>query len=298
MTAIEFLKENPIDLLITDICMPFADGLELSKYIYENRPDTRVIILSGYNEFEYAKMAVKYQVMEYVLKPVTVAELSEILLRVKETLSREKNKKESLKKLAGAYHKNLPIIRTRYLNQIIEGINKEQSESEIRGKLRELDVNIQGSYFKTAIVIVENAEEFLKLTPEAKKDLPPFILFNILEEMAEKEENLIVFQDINNNTVILSGDNTEEGQIKRLTHIYEKCRTMVENFFGLGITFGIGNKVTSLSKLINPMKAHILLWNTGFYTEATGFLTYVISAGWTWLKTWISARILKNWFLR
>ncbi len=229
--------------------MPFVDGLELSRHIYENYPDTRVIILSGYNEFEYAKMAVKYQVMEYVLKPVTVAELSEILLRVKETLSREKSKKESLKKLTGAYNKNLPIIRTRYLNQIIEGLNKERSEEEIRDKLRELGINVRGSCFKTAIVIVENAEEFLKMSPEAKKDLPAFILFNILEEMTEKEENIIVFQDINNDTVILSGDDTEDGQITRLTAIYEECKKILDLHFGLEITFGIGNKVTSLSRI-------------------------------------------------
>jgi two-component system response regulator YesN len=85
--------------------------------------------------------------------------------------------------------------------------------------------------------------------PEAKNDLPAFIIYNILEELAQKEENTIVFQDIHSNTVILMGDETDAGQIQRLIQIYENCKTILEQFFGLGITFGIGNKVNNLSKI-------------------------------------------------
>jgi len=255
--AIEFLENNNTDLVITDICMPFVDGLELSKHIFDYYPDTRVIILSGYNEFEYAKMAVKYQVAEYVLKPVTVAELKDILMNIKDTLYEQKLKKDSLKKLTGAYNKNIPILRTRYLNQMVKGINKESLEDGIQDKLRELNISIHGNYYKIAIVVVEKSEEFLKLTPEAKNDLPAFIIYNILEEMVETDENTIVFQDINNNTVILLGDGTDAGQIQRLSDIYESCKTMVERFFGLGITFGIGNKVSALSKIYKSYESAI-----------------------------------------
>ena len=63
--AIEFLKENPVDVVLTDICMPYLDGMGLSKYIYENMPQTRIIIFSGYSDFEYAKQAIQYKVAEY-----------------------------------------------------------------------------------------------------------------------------------------------------------------------------------------------------------------------------------------
>ena len=82
--AIEKIKENPPDLLLTDICMPYVDGMDLTKFVYENYRDTKVVIISGYDEFEYAKNAVKYQVVEYILKPITALELSETLKKVRE----------------------------------------------------------------------------------------------------------------------------------------------------------------------------------------------------------------------
>ena len=65
-------KEKP-DLVITDIRMPFMDGLELSRLIRQELPEVKIIILSGYDEFEYAKEAIKIGVVEYLLKPISSA---------------------------------------------------------------------------------------------------------------------------------------------------------------------------------------------------------------------------------
>ena len=66
------LKEKP-DILITDIRMPFMDGLELSRLVKKELPDIKILILSGYDEFEYAKKAIKIGVTEYLLKPISAA---------------------------------------------------------------------------------------------------------------------------------------------------------------------------------------------------------------------------------
>ena len=97
--AMEAIRAKKPDLVLTDICMPYVDGIELAKYIYENCPDTRTIIISGYDEFEYAKQAVRYQVMEYILKPITPSELTEVLLKAKGQLEEARSKRKTLKKL-------------------------------------------------------------------------------------------------------------------------------------------------------------------------------------------------------
>ena len=68
------------------------DGIKMAKMVYEEYKDTKVVILSGYDDFEYAKQAVKYQVLEYILKPITPSELMETLLRIKKGFDERRNK--------------------------------------------------------------------------------------------------------------------------------------------------------------------------------------------------------------
>ena len=70
MEAIDFLKNHPVDIVITDIKMPAADGLEVARFVHENHPMTKVIILTGYADFEYAQTAIKYHVTSFILKPI------------------------------------------------------------------------------------------------------------------------------------------------------------------------------------------------------------------------------------
>ena len=85
LEAMDILKREKFNLVITDIKMPSMDGLELSQYIHERYPDTKVIILTGYNEFDYARTAVRNGVVDYLLKPLEDRELTEALNRISPT---------------------------------------------------------------------------------------------------------------------------------------------------------------------------------------------------------------------
>ena len=77
--ALPLIQAIKPDVLITDIKMPFMDGLQLSKIIRERMPWVKIIILSGHDEFEYAQEAIKLGVNEYLLKPITVQEMHKVL---------------------------------------------------------------------------------------------------------------------------------------------------------------------------------------------------------------------------
>lgn len=112
------LKTKP-DILITDIKMPFMDGLQLSKLVRKELPATKILILSGYDEFEYAKEAIKLQVMEYLLKPISSAKLLDVLAQVKEVIRQEQEEKELIKKYREDMKENRELEKERFLNQII-----------------------------------------------------------------------------------------------------------------------------------------------------------------------------------
>ncbi len=84
--AINFLKEHPVDIVITDIRMPKIDGLELAAYISEHYPGIIIMIVSGYSEFEYARKAIQYGVSTYLLKPLEFSDLAANLAQAKEKL--------------------------------------------------------------------------------------------------------------------------------------------------------------------------------------------------------------------
>ena len=68
--AVRYMKEHPVDLVLSDIRMPFMDGIELLNYVSVNYPSTRVILLTGYAEFDYVKQAMRSRVFDYLLKPL------------------------------------------------------------------------------------------------------------------------------------------------------------------------------------------------------------------------------------
>jgi two-component system response regulator YesN len=104
--ALPLISETLPDILITDVRMPFMDGLELSRRVARTMPWVKIIILSGHDEFEYARQAIKIGVSEYLLKPVT----SGTLFRALESAARE-------------------IEAERERRRAIEGLKKEVSDA-------------------------------------------------------------------------------------------------------------------------------------------------------------------------
>src|SRR5690554_5568659 len=80
--ALEKMEDFKPDLLITDISMPEMDGFELIRQAREKDFCSKFIILTGYNEFEYAQKAIRFQVIDYLLKPISKKELFELLCRI------------------------------------------------------------------------------------------------------------------------------------------------------------------------------------------------------------------------
>lgn len=98
------LKSQP-DILLTDIKMPFMDGLELSRLVKKALPKTKIIVFSGYNEFDYAKEAIKIGISDYLLKPVTSVSLIEALKKVSDKIQEEQENSRLLKRYFIDYEK-------------------------------------------------------------------------------------------------------------------------------------------------------------------------------------------------
>lgn len=97
--ALEVVRRVHPEIVITDIRMPFMDGIELSRMLRSIHPKIKIIILSGYMDFKYAQDAIRFGVCEYLLKPVTPVKLISILLGLKEKLDQERKEASAVENL-------------------------------------------------------------------------------------------------------------------------------------------------------------------------------------------------------
>jgi two-component system response regulator YesN len=119
--ALPLIEASRPDVIITDIKMPFLDGLQLCKIVREHMPWVKVIILSGHDEFQYAQSAVRLGAIEYLLKPVDAAVLQKMLEEVAASLDKERQELEQLKKLREDATVNLSLSRERFLLRLVMG---------------------------------------------------------------------------------------------------------------------------------------------------------------------------------
>ncbi|MBN1304658.1 MAG: response regulator, partial [Anaerolineales bacterium] len=120
-TAVPLIEAAQPDILITDIKMPFMDGLQLSKIIRTQMPWVKIIILSGHDEFEYAQKAVTIGATEYLLKPISSGELLKAMKRISDLLDQEKKEQDNYNELKKRDEGNLLLLKEKFLLRLVMG---------------------------------------------------------------------------------------------------------------------------------------------------------------------------------
>ena len=127
------------DILITDIKMPFMNGLELSSLVKKELPETEIIILSGYEEFEYAKEGIRIGVAEYLLKPISGNELLEHVKKLKEKILEKRNERELYEKYLRDMQDQTQNERREFFESLVSGKKSVAELMQAAGKL-EIDI--------------------------------------------------------------------------------------------------------------------------------------------------------------
>ncbi len=182
--ALEFISRNPVDIVITDIGMPYMNGLELSERLKESYPAIKIIILSGYDDFDYAQKAIRFGVRDYLLKPITAKEVGEVLVRLKQEMDKEQEIKQNISLIKTASHKGQLLLYSDALYNLITG-NKTTAES--RHDLKAVGISLAAEVYCVAVV---------KFEPVIKVDiaLMTFILHNISQEIVTDYQCGVVCQ--------------------------------------------------------------------------------------------------------
>ena len=207
------IGEHPVDIVLTDICMPYMDGMELSKFLHEKYPDIFIVIFSGFGEFEYAQKAIQYGVSEYLLKPVTAMELREVIGRVKEKIDEKRGAREqmdSLLRTSEDYRDNALMIRSGAIEGLVSCIEADQRQ---------------------------------------ESQLMTFVLFNISDEIVSRENAGIAYEEGSSRVCVLfTGEKNKEFE-SRIQAVCKEIQEKAGEAIGMGVSVGIGGWVRSLTEL-------------------------------------------------
>lgn len=254
--ALEKIEALEPDVVLTDIRMPYMDGLTLAERIRQKYPSMKIVIFSGYDDFEYAKQAIKLNVTEYILKPVNVEELTAILKRIKVNLDQEIEQKRNVSLLRENYIRSLPILRENFLNELI---SRHMEPETVEGRMREYDLDLLGARkWIAAAIDIEEPETGLQgeLAIHREKDLIPISIMQILEEKLGQYCRFALFNASGARETGLSviaaidEDNSQTGVISVLGDICGETRRIL----AVPVTIGIGNNSAQLWRISDSYK--------------------------------------------
>lgn len=256
--ALELMESLQPDVIITDICMPFMDGLELAERVMNQYRDVKIVIVTGYEDFDYAKNAIKLKVKDYLLKPVNSKEFTNFLYQMKKELDQERQQTADLSHLKIQLNQSLPLLRERFL----EGMATTRLKlDEINRKFTYFNLTLPGPNY---IALVVDIDEIIRDTadnPETKVELLQFAAFNIVQEICENEAGGIVFRTRDNKiAVMLSGNADEISMNAQLAA--EQLKHSIHKYLKLTVTVGIGRTCSDLQ--------HV----SGSFQEALSALDY------------------------
>ena len=153
--ALPMIRELRPDVLITDIKMPFMDGLALSNLVNREFPNMKIIIISGYDDFEYARQAIRIGVEQYLLKPITKAMLTRTLSEVQEKIQNEREQEHYLEKFRSEVQEYEQFSRRRFFEQVVAG---QLTVEEIYEKAGELNISIHAQCYNLLMYEFRHAE--------------------------------------------------------------------------------------------------------------------------------------------
>ena len=235
--ALELIEKLQPDVVLTDIKMPYMDGLELARRVRADYPNIYIMLCTGFDEFEYAKEAVHLDIKEYLLKPISAAELSESLMRLKENLDKEREEKLNVRKLENYFQESLPALQSNLFISLMEGRVSEEDYARFSSAYQ---VNMKGPLF--CCIVFHTSENHV---PEG---MNPLLLSmsverEIRQRLVEKwhcKEFLYL-----GNTVLIMEMGSEEQMVTITDECDRFCRWSYR-VMGAVVTAGIGTVCDNL----------------------------------------------------
>lgn len=239
--AYPLIQKTRPDILITDIKMPFMDGLELSRLVKHEMPDVKIIILSGYDEFEYAKEAISIGITDYLVKPIAGAKLLEAVKKVSRIVQEEQQQKQFLQKFEKERLENTQLARQKLFQSMASG---KQSVSELLKEGREVGLDLVANRYNIVLLQIFADGEVGGYSEEQNAAAQQ------IESMTDSMPEVLMMElGLEGWAFIIKEIREEEKLEKTLDEFLVKLQNTIAAYDGIEFFAGVGKAVERLSEI-------------------------------------------------
>lgn len=241
--ALPMIRDEKPDILITDIRMPFMDGMKLCEEVRRAMPWIQIVILSGFDDFNYAQRAIVLGIKEYLLKPISSGELKQVLVRIAARIDEEQRERMDLDKLRRQVTNGKVFIRDQLIGYAMTSPMDEEESRQIIEQMRAFGINLQAPCYVVA--------EFSQLNRNAS-----FVSARaVLQRLAHESRDTIYLSGSENgiNAFVL-GDN--ERDIEERAYSFARSALDELDRAGYGeVRVSIGETVNRFCDITRSMKS-------------------------------------------
>ncbi|MCR2823043.1 response regulator transcription factor [Lederbergia panacisoli] len=254
--TLDFLQTKEIDIVITDIRMPVMDGMELAKRCHEDYPDIKVIVLSGYSEFEYVRHSMQEGVKDYILKPVDPDELLETLRKVRMEIEEEKRKEKETARIRWVANSRIQEVQEQYILHIATGELLEFHM--IQDRLLQLQLDHLANDDINVIFLTVEVREGNEDISYLKSRWLPFQM--LCKELATYYPGTYYFNNPSYRNLVHFMQIIEPEQENLVTHFIRDFQIKVKTLLKLETVIGVGSVVTGLVNFKSGYISSLYSW--------------------------------------
>jgi two-component system response regulator YesN len=244
LEALALMEERPVDVILTDIRMPFMDGIQLLDAVKEKYPFVKVIILSGYDDFEYAKKALRLGATDYLLKPTVIEDLFAIFKELHQKMVNEKQIEYRQATLERKERLLSRMLRVNFLKELLTGM---VSPEDIEQQAAEAEfIFSQESNYQVSILSLDRLRNGGAGVSKKELQLIVFSLDNMLSELWEAKGLGYHYVDPETYRCCLIGRDIDlQAEMLRVKKQLSACMGLWQSTF----TIGVGIPVTNIAQV-------------------------------------------------
>lgn len=247
MEALQLCEELRPDLIITDIRMPLMDGLTMCSQIKKLLPSVHFIILSGYDDFEYARQAIEFNAIGYLLKPISSTEFIQMLTEARQKLDDEFALRCDIKRLRQHFNESLPLLKELLLNSILLGTSAPARNA--LDNARRYTLPLLAPQYALALMRTRPDSQPLESSGIDDPELLNFAILNIAEEVLQPAAPVHLFHFGGALAVLFLLPDESENAFQSVLEWMEKVRKTILQFLDVPVSIGLGMPCLRLADL-------------------------------------------------